>query len=95
MNELAEVLSGFTEILHELIDAAQRTLSPNRVGELHALADKAAAVTAPEPEAQVAAPSPLTRAERIAQLEAELGDLHALEAAATPGTEPDGTPAAQ
>lgn len=28
------------EILHELIDAARHALTPNRTGELHALADK-------------------------------------------------------
>lgn len=41
-----------SEILHDLIDAVD--LTPNRKGELHALADDAAAVLPPGPEKDAA-----------------------------------------
>jgi hypothetical protein len=33
-------MEHLAEILHELIDAGKHALTPNRVGELHGLADK-------------------------------------------------------
>lgn len=33
-------MEHLAEVLHELVDAARHVLSPNRVGELHDLADK-------------------------------------------------------
>jgi hypothetical protein len=41
-------MEQLAEVLHELIDAARHVLSPNRVGELHALVD----VVAPKAPAE-------------------------------------------
>lgn len=76
------------EILHELIDAARSMLSPNRVGELHGLADKVgAAASATADAAGVLADatgdstaSPGDPAAEIARLQKTIAELRALQA---------------